>query len=736
MTADISPVNEMEAVRERARSTGRAALGVVAEEDRVGLMQGLRASGAGLYPVIALGLLLLVDGFLATGLVVLAPDVSRTLGIPKAGIAAFGTIGSLAFVLSTLVIARLVQNRPARALVAKVTAFGWSAMTLAAAFVTGAWSLLAVEAADQATSGSVGSVHVPLVMDTYIPAVRMRMVAGYRIFAYVAAVVSPLLVSLLTGPLHLTWRGTILVFGVACVVASAVALRLRDPGFGRLDTARLRAEVGLSEQAEEPRIALGFFEILRRLYLVPTFRLTLLSTAVFAMLGGPLTTYVTFFLQDKYGVDAAGRGIFFAIVSAGAIVATLVFSRFADRLYRESPARLLRVNSVLQGAAILLLPVTALVPSLALMTATFVVVVATYSAVNPAIQAAVLNVIEPRMRPHAAALQGIFGAAVGAPIGLILLSGADQRYGTTVAISLLVVPGLASAVILRAAAKTIPADLDRTVDEIVEEEELTTLRRSGARLPMLSCRRINFAYGQLQVLFDVDFTVADGEMVGLLGTNGAGKSTLLRVISGGGFPSSGTVRFNGADITFLDPQRRVGLGITQIPGGRAVFRSMTVAENLHMFGYSLGRRSPVVTARVDDCYAAFPRLAERRNQPAATLSGGEQQMLGLSKALILRPRLLLIDELSLGLAPKVVTDLLATVRRINQSGTAVVLVEQSVNVALSLVEHAYFMEKGQVRFDGRASDLIERDDLVRSVFLEGAAKAVGAVIARPDGAAP
>jgi ABC-type branched-subunit amino acid transport system ATPase component len=226
------------------------------------------------------------------------------------------------------------------------------------------------------------------------------------------------------------------------------------------------------------------------------------------------------------------------------------------------------------------------------------------------------------------------------------------------------------------------------------------------------------------VLFGVDFSVDDGEMVALLGTNGAGKSTLLRVISGLGLPSRGSVRYRGADITFLDAERRLPLGITQVPGGRAVFGPLSVVENLRVYGFTYGRQRRDVERGIDTAFATFPRLAERRNQPAATLSGGEQQMLGLAKALILKPRLLLIDELSLGLAPKVVGELMSTVRDINRAGVAVVLVEQSVNVALSLVEHAYFMERGAIRFDGRARDLLQRGDLVRSVFLSGAGAAL------------
>jgi ABC-type branched-subunit amino acid transport system ATPase component len=311
---------------------------------------------------------------------------------------------------------------------------------------------------------------------------------------------------------------------------------------------------------------------------------------------------------------------------------------------------------------------------------------------------------------------------IGGLGGALFLGGIDRRFGITGTIVSLLAPAVIGALILRTSGKLVPIDMDRMIDATIEDEEIRQLTASGRRLPMLAARGVDFSYGQVQVLFDVDFTVDDGEMVALLGTNGAGKSTLLKVISGIGLPSNGSVRFRGADITYLDAERRLKLGITQIPGGRAVFGPMTVAENLRVFGHTIRADRARVEAAIERSFDAFPRLAERRNQKAVTLSGGEQQMLGLSKALILQPRLLLIDELSLGLAPIIVGQLLDMVKEINRDGTAVVLVEQSVNIALGLVDHAYFMEKGQIRFDGPSADLLERGDLLRAVFLEGVGK--------------
>ena len=240
----------------------------------------------------------------------------------------------------------------------------------------------------------------------------------------------------------------------------------------------------------------------------------------------------------------------------------------------------------------------------------------------------------------------------------------------------------------------------------------------------LEVRNLDFSYGQLQVLFGVSIDIADGEVVALLGTNGAGKSTLLRAVCGLGFSTRGTVRCFGEDVTRLEPEQRVARGIIQVPGGKSTFPSLTVLENLRTGGYRFRRDRARLDAAVEEVFGYFPALATRRDQPAGTLSGGEQQMVALGRAFIADPRLLLVDELSLGLAPVIVEQLLGIVRAFAARGTTLVLVEQSVNVALSVATTAYFMERGEVRFGGPAQDLLERDDLLRSVFLEGAQRSM------------
>ncbi|MBV9413113.1 MAG: ATP-binding cassette domain-containing protein, partial [Acidimicrobiia bacterium] len=254
---------------------------------------------------------------------------------------------------------------------------------------------------------------------------------------------------------------------------------------------------------------------------------------------------------------------------------------------------------------------------------------------------------------------------------------------------------------------------------------------------LLRCQGVNAAYGQLQVLFGVDLTVREGEIVALLGTNGAGKSSLLRSVTGLLPASAGTVTFDGRDVTSAATESIAGMGLTMMPGGRGVFPSLTVAENLRVASWPLRRDRAAAEEARSRSIALFPILGERANQLAGNLSGGEQQMLSLAMAFLVKPKLLCIDELSLGLAPTVVSTLLDAVRDIHRAGTTILIVEQSVNVALLLAERATFLEKGQVRFTGPAAGLLDRPDLLRAVFIgshDGKTElpGVGTVPARPS----
>ena len=238
---------------------------------------------------------------------------------------------------------------------------------------------------------------------------------------------------------------------------------------------------------------------------------------------------------------------------------------------------------------------------------------------------------------------------------------------------------------------------------------------------MLRLEGIHAFYGPVHVLFGIDLEVDHGEIVALLGTNGAGKTTILRVVSGLVRPSEGTVTWEGARLNGLRPAQIVRRGVVQMPGGRGVFPGMTVQENLEMAGFLYGRDARRRAEAIERVYELFPQLAERRRQVAGSMSGGQQQMLTLAKSFVMQPRLLLVDELSLGLAPTVVEELLGVLRRLNAEGVAILLVDQHVDLALDVASRAYFLERGEIRFSGPAEDLRGRNDLLRSVFLRAGA---------------
>jgi len=236
----------------------------------------------------------------------------------------------------------------------------------------------------------------------------------------------------------------------------------------------------------------------------------------------------------------------------------------------------------------------------------------------------------------------------------------------------------------------------------------------------LRCKAVEVSYGPVQILFGIDLDVAEGEIVALLGTNGAGKSTLLKGITGLARVGGGSVEFGGKTITNKAPNTVAHLGLSLMPGGRGIFPTLTVEENLRLGAWLVRKNRAMSTAARKRVLRLFPILDSRYSQQAGNLSGGEQQMLSLAMALMVTPKVLMIDELSLGLAPTIVAQLMDVVAMLHRDGTTIVVVEQSVNVALELAQRAVFLEKGEVRFSGPTAELLERPDILRSVFIAGA----------------
>ncbi len=232
---------------------------------------------------------------------------------------------------------------------------------------------------------------------------------------------------------------------------------------------------------------------------------------------------------------------------------------------------------------------------------------------------------------------------------------------------------------------------------------------------MLTAEHIDVGYGDTTVLRDVSLTAPAGSVVALLGANGAGKTTLLRAVSGLLRPRAGRVTFDGTDVTGWAPHRLARLGLHHIPEGRGVFPALTVEENLVVYS-TKGEESEAVDRAVD----AFPRLGQRIRQVAGTMSGGEQQMLALARAYVQRPRMVLLDEVSMGLAPQLVDEVLAFLDRLSKEGTALLLVEQYVNKALAIADYAYILNRGSVSFAGEPSELAGEDVFEQYLGLQAA----------------
>jgi branched-chain amino acid transport system ATP-binding protein len=238
-------------------------------------------------------------------------------------------------------------------------------------------------------------------------------------------------------------------------------------------------------------------------------------------------------------------------------------------------------------------------------------------------------------------------------------------------------------------------------------------------MSMLSIAGLRAGYGKIEVLHDVALTVAQGQIVTLIGANGAGKTTLLKTISGLIRPNAGSIEFEGESIARRPAHKIVERGISHVPEGRAILKRMTVLDNLRMGAFV--RRDAGITRDIDAVFARFPVLGERRAQMAGTLSGGEQQMLAIGRALVARPRLLLLDEPSLGLAPKFVTRIFLTLRELRQEGKTILLVEQNARQALQVADTGYVMERGRIAFSGSGRALLDMPEVRRTYLGQSAA---------------
>jgi len=558
-------------------------------------------------------------------------------------------------------------------------------------------------------------VQTSLLADAFPVRARPRVFAAYMAMGATGFVIGPLLVafgvSVFNG--RDEWRIAFFVVAVLTAILAVAAGRLPDRRRGRAEVEEIFHDDG-EIRAEQ----LSTVHALTRFRQIATLRYMTLGVLAmgFGFIGWGL--WLNLWLQGHFQIRATDRGLLLAAMALPALLLTPLIGGVTGRAFRKAPHRAVRLsallllgfNFALVGWWTHSVAATAILGALG-----FACIVGAIAAILPVAQA----VIPPQTRA-----QG-FGAFVNSMFIGAFVAGAPmvdfwpelERQHTALSIVVPVLTVLGAGLMLYGA-RFAERDMRRMVEELEEERVRTDEEHAGAELPLLQVRNLDFSYGPVQVLFDVNFDVRRGETLAVLGTNGAGKSTLLRVISGLGFPERGVVRLLDETITYLPAEARSRKGIVQVRGAD-VFQGLSVRDNLRaaLAAHPAERRD--AARRIENVYDVFPALRARRNQDAASLSGGEQQMLALGCALLFEPQLLLIDELSLGLAPLVVQSLLAVVERLKAEGYTMVIVEQSLNIASAISDRVIFVEKGRVRFDGPTHELAARDDLARAVFLGG-----------------
>ena len=482
-----------------------------------------------------------------------------------------------------------------------------------------------------------------------------------------------------------------------------------------------------SQQEKAPRVLLG--SAVTRLLRIRSLYYELVAVAILGFAGTGAPLFGNLFFIDKFHLDTASRSEVYAIINLAGFLGLPIAYVFGDRFFRRAPQRPLVIAGFCITAYGGLFVLSLYVPQLWMVVTLQFLGQAAVSPLAICIFLTLAATAPPEMRTICFAMFGVYSLVFGGFVGSVVLGAFSDAigglHGIIVSLTLILPVCAIGGVLLVVGSRSVRRDITLVIEDVIERYTEGKRRQAGGEIPALQIHNLDFFYGTNQVLFDINLEVGEGEMVALLGTNGAGKSTLLRAVSGLSHPHRGAVRIFGMNSTYLEPEQIIDQGVALLVGGKMTFPGLSVRDNLRIGGHTLRRDRARARRAHDEALEAFPELATRLDQPAGTLSGGEQQMLALSCVMMTGPRLLMIDELALGLAPMTVERLMGMVRRINDAGTTVILVEQSLNRALSLAQRCFFMERGEIRFDGPTTELMARDDLLRPVFLGTAAAGLG-----------
>jgi ABC-type branched-subunit amino acid transport system ATPase component len=509
------------------------------------------------------------------------------------------------------------------------------------------------------------------------------------------------------------WRPAAILLGVIATVIAASSLLLREPKRGGVQVASVGAQV---IAGKPPTLS----ESLRTLRGIYTLRRLWVAVVPLGAVAIGVQVFLALYWAQVFGLTPSERSFLLSLSSGTQFVLMLALTPLLGKIAARRPNRIFVYLGIVVALCSIFALVLAFSRNLTLSIMMSLPLTAGIATLLPSVSLLLVRIVPADVRGL-----GVTSIQPSLLAGQLLFTILSVSVGKSLAgvghLALMFVPlCLIAGYLLASAARGVDKDI-RTADAM-------TLARlafhpdagNSADEAFLVCRDVEVQYSGSVILAGVDLDVRTGEMLALLGTNGAGKSTLLKVISGLVPASNGAIFYQGRNITYEPPHLNVRAGLVMVPGGRAVFPTMSVRDNLATALVGAGPEASGETG-FEEVLELFPVLRERLDQRAGDLSGGEQQMVALSQALLMRPNLLMIDELSLGLAPAVVEQLLDVLTLINSRGTTVIIVEQSVNVALTVAKRAVFLDKGQIQFDGPTEDLLARPDLVRSVFMGGAA---------------
>jgi ABC-type branched-subunit amino acid transport system ATPase component/MFS family permease len=647
----------------------------------------------------------------ATGFGILVPNIRDAFHLSDAGVLSMIAVTALVGLSLQVPIAQLADRRTRTKLMLAGAAI-FCAFSLGTGLAFTLWVLVLMRCGAGIGAATVGPTHNSLLADWYPINARPRVYAFHYSALALGALFGPVLAGTLASAF--SWRAPFFAFAVPGVILIICGLRLREPSRGIQE--RLAMGVIDARETEEPPPS--FSEGWRMTWKIESLRRIFCAVPFLAASLIGFSSLASILYQSEFHLSVSERGWVAAAAEPLQLVGLVIGARVGSRLIERDPGLIIRFLAVVAAVCAGLLAVFAIVPVLWVTIVANMAVTASLAAIGAGIYSSLSLAIPPRSRSL-----GFSMAAIWVIPGLIVLpiiGAISDALGVHVGMLALVPVFLIGGLILSTAGRVLDRDIAQVRTVAAARAEVLDARRKGL-VELLLVKDLCVAYGQIQVLFGVSLEVAEGEIVALLGTNGAGKSTLLKAICGITEADKGAVILDGRDITHAPPSEIAALGVTEVPGGQGVFPSLTVAENLRVAGWLDRRTRHVAAERVREALAMFPLLTTRLGDQAVNLSGGQQQMLALSMAFLARPRLLLVDELSLGLAPVVVEQLLPAIQQIAASGTTVILVEQSVNLALTIAQRAYFMEKGEIRFSGPTRELLERPDVLRSVFVEGAA---------------